>query len=431
MKTNKIKILVIEDKYKDIKKIIETYEGNSDVEILPNVNNTVPKGNNNKEEKYKNQAYLRGIYTSDNFLSQMGTLIEDIPDIDLFIVDISLIKDDILGIEFLNFFGPKKETYHNGKSSIIIISGFGKESNQVKQLDDPTILDTHIHKDQTGDYLEKLQKFINDKFSVKPTGPGGKNEKTFWKEFWIDPIGISEKYFDRFVLIFIGILFIIGIFFAVFGISKEFCAYFFPNNAKKDLPISEYNLSFAPPLLNVKHLSIDSVNNENKNSTPSKKIDSLNNENKNGIPAKKQEDGSHDDETEILSVVEHIFLYLIPLFLFFGLYNYYTSTTRVKLKGGSDGDIDYGEAVKGVNTSKIILLSSLLSFAIIKGIEKIFIDGVKDYLNLIAYCVFIIILMVFIFLLHKVERHDVKKEGKVKNVSPKKEDENDSGEQKK
>jgi hypothetical protein len=108
-------------------------------------------------------------------------------------------------------------------------------------------------------------------------------------------------------------------------------------------------------------------------------------------------------DVEKLKIVEHIFIYLLPLFIIFGFYNYYKYTTSVMLTGDEDS-VNLAKAMENLNASKMILISSILSFVLIKVIEVLFLKSseIKSEL-IIPYGVLILLLMFFVIFLHKLK----------------------------
>lgn len=106
-------------------------------------------------------------------------------------------------------------------------------------------------------------------------------------------------------------------------------------------------------------------------------------------------------ETTKLVNIESIFLYLLPLFVIFGFYEYYRQSTGALLNERNSGEYKPEKALISLNNSKNILLTTFLSFALIKGIEIIFFNKETNETTLISIGIFIIILMTFLIISHK------------------------------
>lgn len=112
------------------------------------------------------------------------------------------------------------------------------------------------------------------------------------------------------------------------------------------------------------------------------------------------------DDTLILKSAEHIFLYLLPVFIIFGFFNYYKTNTRITLLDGKKQDNDNENSTKAVNLTKVLFISSIVSYVIIKIIEIVFFKQASSYSNpddylttLISSGVLLLLLMIyFIFL---------------------------------
>ncbi|KAB8155988.1 hypothetical protein EZY14_001880 [Kordia sp. TARA_039_SRF] len=115
------------------------------------------------------------------------------------------------------------------------------------------------------------------------------------------------------------------------------------------------------------------------------------------------------NKLKILEIAENIFLYLIPIFILLGFYNYYKFDLRPKLldKGLPRG-VDKKAITDSIYLTKSLFLSSIISFVIIKSIEKIYFysnDSKPELKSLISYGIFLIILMVYAIYVHKSHKH--------------------------
>jgi hypothetical protein len=112
---------------------------------------------------------------------------------------------------------------------------------------------------------------------------------------------------------------------------------------------------------------------------------------------------SHKSETLILQTSEHIFLYLLPIFIVFGFFHYYKNNSRISLLGGFSNRNDSDNATKTMNLTKMLFISSIISYVLIKVIEEIFVIKTMDLTRLISFGLLLLMLMAyFIFL----ERHE-------------------------
>lgn len=350
-----MKTLIIEDDYEVIKKITEKLKG-SDITIFPSTNDPSQK----EDKDFSNYANLNQIYNSDESLieQKFNQILDELKDVNLFIVDIALKGDeDILGVKFINFVKKKRSDYNNGNYKMVVLSQYGKQSNQIKKIDNKTNIE-FIHKQNyggKGDYTDILAKFINENFNIEIKN--GFNKKTGSKEKFFENLSFWS---DKIISIVFGFLILVCLSYSIIGISKETYQNVF--------------LSF----------------NHNSNSTI---ITNLKMQTNIQFEIKQKE-----STTYILEFVEHMFLFLLPIFVILGFYNYYRLTTGVILKGGPDSEIDHDEAIKSLNTSKTILLSTLLSFAIIKILDNVLNKNEINTTSLIAYGILLLILMSYIIL---------------------------------
>ena len=113
---------------------------------------------------------------------------------------------------------------------------------------------------------------------------------------------------------------------------------------------------------------------------------------------------SNNKDLNILAFIEHIFIYLMPLLIFFGLYYYFVSNYKYRLLGSSD--ISKEEIVhskNALNLTKTLFISSIMAYVIIKIIEKVILAKPQDFPKnemLIAYGVFLLLLMGYLILSH-------------------------------
>ncbi|HEV7737804.1 MAG TPA: hypothetical protein VGO47_10600 [Chlamydiales bacterium] len=113
-------------------------------------------------------------------------------------------------------------------------------------------------------------------------------------------------------------------------------------------------------------------------------------------------------DPSILTKAERIFLYLLPIFIVFGFYNYYKTNARVYLLEGNSKNIDEGESTRGMNLTKVLFVSSIISYILIKVIEEIFEDPIvgtgnfsSKVLKLVSSGILLLVLMCYFIFLDK------------------------------
>jgi hypothetical protein len=105
---------------------------------------------------------------------------------------------------------------------------------------------------------------------------------------------------------------------------------------------------------------------------------------------------ARDEFPFILTFSEHIFLYFLPVFILFGLMNYYKFELRTYLLNNYE-ETKSGE--KPLHLSKKLFFSNVLSYTSLKLIEELFFDFSKtNAMQLIAIGVFYFLLVGFVLL---------------------------------
>jgi len=105
---------------------------------------------------------------------------------------------------------------------------------------------------------------------------------------------------------------------------------------------------------------------------------------------------ARDEFPFILTFSEHIFLYFLPVFILFGLMNYYKFELRTYLLNNYESSKS-GE--KPLHLSKKLFFSNVLSYTSLKLIEELFFDFSKtNAMQLIAIGVFYFLLVAFVLL---------------------------------
>lgn len=320
-----------------------------------------PEHDNDMEYSLNNKGHLIDTLLGAAGNSKFEEVTQFYQDIDLFIIDVTLYasRNDRTGVDFLNFL--QRSNYRFRKFNFIIISQHNLENigtieaefSTNRQYVSKNTWGTLFPKEVVAKAIDllKLSPTITTEHTPGHAEPNGGEQsyvaarRTIWdNQLWINlPDTIEKNIIHRFnLLIFYIAIFATGIF-AFSGLVSE-----------------TYHL----------------IN--------------------------KMIAAEHDLPTKILEYVEHIFLFLLPLFIVFSFMSYYRLTMEIKLTGGNAKNINHEGAMKSLNNSKFILLSSLLSFTIIKIIQIIFISEttvpLREY---IAYGVFLSILILFILLQHR------------------------------
>lgn len=105
---------------------------------------------------------------------------------------------------------------------------------------------------------------------------------------------------------------------------------------------------------------------------------------------------ARDEFPFILTFSEHIFLYFLPVFILFGLLNYYKFELRPYLLNNHEQSRS-GE--KHLQLSKKLFFSNVLSYTSLKLIEELFFDFSKtNSMQLIAIGVFYFLLVGYVLL---------------------------------
>ncbi|WP_233166037.1 hypothetical protein [Pedobacter sp. ASV12] len=106
---------------------------------------------------------------------------------------------------------------------------------------------------------------------------------------------------------------------------------------------------------------------------------------------------------EIFEPAENIFLYLLPVFILFGFYNYYKTNTSIYLLNGNKDRINEEVSTRSMNLTKMIFISTIISYLLIKIIEQIFYGDEKLELmyRLYASGGVLLLLMTFFLLMYR------------------------------
>lgn len=354
------KILLIEDEigtFNNVKKLIQ--QNMDDVEVYPQVEKT-DEGDLNSRV-----GLIEELKKSND--ESFQNVIETHKNIDLYIVDIALIKSDNIGSAFLKYLKDK----HLLNNNFIIHSKYGYKT----LLDDKTNgfdFDGSTQYVEKGDD-EKLVKLISTKLNIKNSKNNNNGNKL--AQLKDNPLRLVHWLISFFLFILIGL----SIYYAGKGI-------FYNDIIKK-----EYKYVVEPTKVENPTIILDSLNINSKIESTFK-----NNE----ITSSKK-----SNETSKLIFIEHIFLYLLPLFVLLGFYEYYSQSIGALLNKGKSENYNPTKAMTSLNNSKMILLASLLSFSLIKAIDIIFVNKETNVITIVSIGFFILILMTYIIIIHKQE-HD-------------------------
>lgn len=114
---------------------------------------------------------------------------------------------------------------------------------------------------------------------------------------------------------------------------------------------------------------------------------------------------SNSKDLNVLTFIEHIFIYLLPLLIFIGLYFYFESNYKYRLLGNKDkNDDEIKHSQNALDLTKTLFISSILAYSIIKIIEKVILaepENMPDIITLISYGVFLVLLMGYLLFSHK------------------------------
>lgn len=104
-------------------------------------------------------------------------------------------------------------------------------------------------------------------------------------------------------------------------------------------------------------------------------------------------------QNQLLTTAEEMFVSLLPLFIVLGFFKYYRQNVRITLLGGGVDEEHEDSSTRTMNLAKILFISSITSYTIIRVLALIFEEQAVDKVKVIAAVSFLIILMIyFIFL---------------------------------
>ncbi len=111
-------------------------------------------------------------------------------------------------------------------------------------------------------------------------------------------------------------------------------------------------------------------------------------------------------EMQILQTAEHIFLYLLKVCIVFGFFIYYNKNLRTYLLNGNPDKDENMISTKTMSFSKVIFISSLISYMLIKIIEEIYIERIPNLDILISSGALLLVLMAYFLILDKREKEE-------------------------
>lgn len=107
---------------------------------------------------------------------------------------------------------------------------------------------------------------------------------------------------------------------------------------------------------------------------------------------------TNDSFPFVLEFSEHIFLYFLPIFILFGLLNYYKLEWRRLIDGTNKPNPN---AQNSLNLSKKLFFSSILSYTSLKIIENLFFKYDDKVQNQMIYIgIFFLMLIAFVLIQH-------------------------------
>lgn len=110
---------------------------------------------------------------------------------------------------------------------------------------------------------------------------------------------------------------------------------------------------------------------------------------------------NHNEFPFILNFSEHLFLYFLPIFILFGLLNYYDLEWKRLIDKTNKPNPN---AKNYLNLSKKLFFSSLLSYTSLKIIERLFFNSTEiDHFQMFYIGIFFIALIIFVLVQHSHE----------------------------
>lgn len=249
-------------------------------------------------------------------------------------------------------------------------------------------------KDREIELLKKTNKSLLEAVNREAVN-NRKSKNPNWLIFLRDPLKNSGHWIYGIIKFLFMLLIIFSIVFSFKFFSKEFYTLIFAETTKENSSnfineIKNDTIKFND--IQFKYLSKKIVSN-------SEEIIKLKSNNKN---------------LNILEFIEHIFIYLIPLLIILGLYYYFESNYKYHFLGSDDiSKEEINHSKNALSLTKTLFISSIMSFVIIKVIEKVLLAKEGDFpteTELISYGVLLLLLMSYLILSHSHSNHNDKNE---------------------
>ena len=367
-----IKVLILEDKPGDYETIVNPIHEHlgEHVDVFPKL------GDEKVIEQF--DCFLEEFVQCSKF----EEITNHFKEIDVFILDVNLLDDtDNLGTRFYQHLKDVK--YRDGEYKVIEVSSGPSEINKsdasfVSKAYDPFYFNTIV---------ELIAKF----FHLKIVNGSSKGKLSFGG---FNQITKGIEHLDKAIRWIIHGLITIS-FYALILCSVAFSTYkigggFYglvkveqkdhvkiiedvsvnPHDVQKDAGTSHYGNSVTKDTMTNKKIAEQQINAENKHGMES------------FLPA------------------ENIFLYLLPVFILFGFFNYYKTNTSIYLLNGNKERINEEASTRSMNLTKMIFISTIISYLVIKIIEQIFYSEQHlDFLPKMGAAAVILMLSMFFFLL--------------------------------
>ncbi len=387
MGTEKSKILIVEDdlgQFRRMKTKLETFLGEY-VEVYP------------KETLDETQLTNYNFFIDSAKKEQFGKILKFCKeiDIDIFIIDNSLINSDSLGCKFRDEIRSQK--YRGFRYFLYLVSSTYQEWVPIKDWDK----DTEEFVSKIGHTMLIPTLMLNKIAAYKgiaidtlyKTGIGTPDDAVEKKE--TDKLTDYDKrdekrrnFVNRWIVAIFYFLLALTSLNALVNITAEFGSSSV-NNVKSI--IKEHFPAESGPVANDKYkvraviASNDAIANAQRK----------------------------NQEKNTLESVEEIYIYILPIFIVFGFYNYYKASTSVALLMGNERTVNPKESTRTMKVTKVLFISSMISYVVIKVIQVLF-SGDASPTKLIGAGMLILILMLyFIFL----ENYDNKNDAGQKSTA--------------
>lgn len=286
-------------------------------------------------------------------LGKFDKIVEHYKHIDLFILDVNLLDDtDKIGANFYQYL--KDVNYRNGDYKIIEVSSGPPE---IKKYDV-----VYVSKSENPLYYNLIVEKVNELFpGLMSDGPAKMQNKSVSFGATNSGVNFLSKV-DKVIRWGLHGIIMVSFYLLLFS-SVIFATWKIGSGLRK--------LAFAEPY------AVETQ--QDKNIA----------KNQHGI--------------EIFEPAENIFLYLLPVFILFGFYNYYKTNTSIYLLNGNKDRINEEVSTRSMNLTKMIFISTIISYLLIKIIEQIFYGDEKLELmyRLYASGGVLLLLMTFFLLMYR------------------------------